>query len=82
MLVLAAILMATTNVLLRHMKKMHEYTLATYSVMAAIIFFGLGIPISGDKEVLFESFESSDYILMMVIAISGILGMICKTKAL
>lgn len=53
MLVMAAILMATTNVLLRHMKKMHEYTLATYSVMAAIIFFGLGIPISGDKEVLF-----------------------------
>ncbi len=82
MLVLAAILMATTNVLLRHMKKMHEYTLATYSVMASIIFFGLGIPISGDKEVLLSTFDSNDFTVMVVIAISGILGMICKTKAL
>jgi len=52
LLVLAALMMATTNILLRHMKKMHEYTSATYAVGTSIFFFGFGIPISGSKMII------------------------------
>ena len=82
MLVISAILMATTNVLLRHMKKMHEYTLTTYSVIASVAFFGMAVLLSEKKEVLLSTFDSSDYILLLVISISSIFGMICKIKAL
>jgi len=52
LLVGASLLMATTNIMLRHMKKMHEFCSATYAVLASIVFFGLGMPISGSKWVI------------------------------
>lgn len=82
LLIAAAMMMATTNILLRHMKKMHEYTSATYAVIASIFFFGLGIPISDSKMTVGSTFDSGDYIIMILVALSGITGLICKTKAM
>ena len=74
--------MATTNILLRHMKKMHEYTSATYAVGTSIFFFGFGIPISGSKMIISAEFDSVDYTVMVFVALCGIAGLICKTKAM
>eukprot|EP00347_Sterkiella_histriomuscorum_P015516 403356734 len=82
LLVCAAMLMATTNIMLRHMKKMHEYCSATYAVLASIFFFGLGMPVSGSAWTIAQTFESSDYIILVFVAVCGIAGLICKTKAM
>jgi hypothetical protein len=44
MALIGPILMATTNVMLRHMRGLHEYTASTYSVLFSIIVFGIIIP--------------------------------------
>jgi drug/metabolite transporter (DMT)-like permease len=64
------------------MKKMHEYTSATYAVITSIFFFGLGIPISGSKTIISTEFDSADYIVMIFAALCGIAGLVCKTKAM
>lgn len=82
LLICATLLMATTNIMLRKMKKMHEYCSATYTVLTSIPFFGLGMTFSGSEWTIADSFSTSDYIVMTFIALCGISGLICKTKAM
>lgn len=82
LLICATLLMATTNIMLRKMKKMHEYCSATYTVLTSIPFFGLGMAFSDSEWVIADSFSSSDYIVTIFIALCGIFGLISKTKAM
>ena len=47
LLILAPILMSITNVVLRHMRSLHEYTATMYSVVTSIVVFGILIPSTG-----------------------------------
>ena len=82
MLVAATLLMATTNIMLRKMKKMHEFCSATYTVMTSLVFFGIGIKLSSQPMTIADTFSPGDYTVMIFIAVCGILGLLCKTKAM
>lgn len=81
MCVLGPMLMATTNILLRHMKGLHEYTASTYSVLFSVVVFGISFPITGEKISVFESFAGYEFIILLFVALAGGAGMILKTKA-
>lgn len=81
-LMASPILMGLTNVLLRHMKKMHEYTSSTYSVIMAISLFGPCMFISDQPQMVPENFRFNDYIILIVVSLSGCLAMLCKAKAM
>lgn len=74
--------MALTNVLLRHMKKMHEYTSSIYSVLVSITFFGPSMIISDQEPVVPRSFELNDFLVLVMVSVAGCLSMICKAKAM
>ena len=47
MCIMGPFLMALTNVCLRYMKGLHEYTASTYSVLFSIAVYGICLPLSG-----------------------------------
>ena len=81
-LLASPILMGLTNVLLRHMKKMHEYTSSTYSVLLSLVVFGPSMHFSGETQIISECFSSTDYLILVVISLSSCIGMLCKAKAM
>lgn len=81
-LLVSPLLMALTNVLLRHMKKMHEYTSSTYSVGLSMVVFGPIMSFSDDKQIITDCFTQSDYIILIMISLMSCIGMLCKAKAM
>ncbi len=81
MCVLGPMLMAVTNILLRHMKGLHEYTASTYSVLFSVIIFGLSFPVTGEKISVFGTFAGYEFIILTFVSLAGGAGMILKTKA-
>lgn len=81
MCVLGPMLMATTNICLRHMKGLHEYTASTYSVLFSVIVFGLSFPVTGSNVTVFQTFSSLEFLLLTFVSLAGGAGMILKTKA-
>ncbi len=74
--------MGLTNVLLRHMKKMHEYTSSTYSVMLSITVFGTSMHISDAEKVIGKEFENADYVILVLVSLTSCISMLCKAKAM
>jgi drug/metabolite transporter (DMT)-like permease len=74
-------LMATTNILLRHMKGLHEYTASTYSVVFSVVILGLSFPITGERISVFGTFRAWEFVLLTIVSLAGGVGMILKTKA-
>ena len=81
MCVIGPMLMATTNICLRHMKGLHEYSASTYAVLFSVFFFGLSFPITGESISVFEIFSGYEFIILCFVSIAGGLSMILKTKA-
>ena len=82
MALLGPMLMATTNIALRHMRGLHEYTASTYSVLFSITVFGLMIPITGQSITVTRTFNAWEMLLLAFVSLAGGFGMIFKTKAL
>ncbi len=81
MCVLGPMLMATTNICLRHMKGLHELTASTYSVLFSVAVFGLGFPVSGSSISVFETFAGYEFAILIFVSLAGGVGLIVKTKA-
>lgn len=81
MCMLGPMLMAVTNILLRHMKGLHEYTASTYSVLFSMMVFGMSFPITGEKISVFDTFAGYEFLLLTFVSLAGGAGMILKTKA-
>jgi hypothetical protein len=65
----APILMGVTNVLLRHMNMLHEYTSATYTIIMAGIVYGSSILISGESLKIISTIETMDYVIFVTVAL-------------
>ena len=81
MCILGPMLMATTNICLRYMKGLHEYTASTYPVIFSVVFFGISLPATGTPITIMDSFAGYEYLILIFVALAGGVGMICKTKA-
>ena len=83
MLVLGPILMAVTNVSLRHMKNLHEFTTSTYSVIYSIIVYGLIVLISEEEKItMIYTLNTYEMLILIFVSLAGGAGMIWKAKAL
>lgn len=82
MALLGPMLMATTNICLRHMRGLHEYTASTYSVIFSVVVFGTLIPTSGQHITVTSTFNGWEFLLLIFVSMAGGFGMIFKTKAL
>jgi drug/metabolite transporter (DMT)-like permease len=74
--------MGVTNVLLRHMKMLHEYTSATYTVMTAVLLYGLQILLSGESLQIISTIDTLDCIILVSVSVFGGFAMVCKAKAM
>lgn len=81
MCMLGPMLMASTNILLRHMKGLHEYTASTYSVLFSVVIFGISFPFTGERISVFDSFAGYEFLILLLVSLAGGAGMILKTKA-
>ena len=82
MALLGPMLMATTNICLRHMRGLHEYTASAYSVIFSVVVFGTLIPTSGQHITVTSTFVSWEFVLFVFVSLAGGFGMIFKTKAM
>jgi hypothetical protein len=81
MLVLGPILMAVTNILLRYMRSLHEYTASMYSVLTSVIVFSILIPSTGQEVTMMRTFTFSEFVILTFVSLAGGLGMLLKTKS-
>lgn len=63
------------------MKGLHEYTSSTYAILFSITFFGASIPMTDAQITMFDTFSGNEYLIFMVVALGGGIGVLCKTKA-
>lgn len=83
MLVMGPTLMAVTNICLRYMRQLHEYTASTYSVVYSITVYGMILAISSeDKISMVNTFSAWEFIILTFVSLLGGAGMLFKTKAL
>lgn len=82
MLLLGPILMASINISLRYMRKMHEYTTSTYSVLFSLAFYGILIATTEAEFTMFNTFDWHQHAILVFVSLAGGLGMLSKTKAL
>lgn len=83
MLVMGPTLMAVTNICLRYMRKLHEYTASTYSVLYSISVYGAILGFSeSDKISMVHTFSTWEWFILIFVSLLGGAGMLFKTKAL
>jgi drug/metabolite transporter (DMT)-like permease len=82
MLILGPVLMASINISLRYMRKMHEYTTSTYSVLFSLVFYGTLIATTSAEFSMFRTFSGYEHLILIFISLAGGIGMLSKTKAL
>lgn len=83
MLVLGPFLMAVTNICLRYMRSLHEYTASTYSVLYSIIIYGFILAFTESNNItMLNTFSLSEILILTLVALLGGAGMLFKTKAL
>lgn len=76
------ILMAVTNILLRHMKMLHQYTSAVYTVITGMVTFGFVSLFTGITFEMLSSFEVADYFILLSVSLFGLMAMVSKARAL
>eukprot|EP00347_Sterkiella_histriomuscorum_P021051 403335450 len=81
-LILGPLLMASINISLRYMRKMHEYTTSTYSVIFSLFFYGILIATTESELSMFRTFQGYEHLILIFISLAGGVGMLAKTKAL
>lgn len=82
MLILGPLLMASINISLRYMRRMHEYTTSTYSVLFSLVFYGGLIAVTDAEFSMFENFHGYEHLILIFVSLAGGIGMLSKTKAL
>jgi drug/metabolite transporter (DMT)-like permease len=81
MCIAGPMLMSITNICLRHMKGLHEYTASTYAVICSMVTLGIAVPASGSEITVFDLFAGHEYLILIFVSIAGGVSMILKTKA-
>jgi drug/metabolite transporter (DMT)-like permease len=83
MLISGPFLMAVTNICLRYMRSLHEYTASTYSVLYSIVIYGMILACSSSNNItMLNTFSPGEISILVFVSIAGGAGMIFKTKAL
>lgn len=83
MLVMGPTLMAVTNICLRYMRKLHEYTASTYSVIYSVGVYGAILAASEyDRISMVHTFSGWEWFILIFVSLMGGAGMLFKTKAL
>jgi drug/metabolite transporter (DMT)-like permease len=82
MCIMGPMLNATTNICLRHMRGLHEYTASTYSVLFSLIVYAILIMFTEEQITVGQTFVSYEFLILAFVAIAGGFGMLFKTKAL
>lgn len=81
MLIMGPILMSVTNILLRYMRSLHEYTASMYSVITSVVVFSILIPSTGQEVTMVRTFTPLEFLILTFVSLAGGLGMLLKTKS-
>jgi drug/metabolite transporter (DMT)-like permease len=73
--------MAATNISLRQMKGLHEYTASSYAAVLTMTIFGLSLPLTGTPITVFDTFQGYEFAILLFVSLAGGTAMIAKTKA-
>ena len=84
-LILSSILLAMTNVTLRHLKVLSILTPTVYYALGSAVACGINFIVLSERGMgltMLPHFEALDYFLFILVSLMGICALLFKTKAL
>ena len=76
------LLISITNICLRYMRCLNEYTSPAYTVIFSVTILSFLIPVTDSQITITSEFNLIDYLILIFVSVAGGVGMIFKTKAM